>query len=128
MVECQQVLALHTPFREVAKRDSFETGRNLGYLRRVDAGLGQRAAQRIDVGAIRNTAHQGGLDRSRAAPHERVVYDIARSAVSLNEILRQLRLEARAVAHFVEARRLPLPGGPEFARFVKTAGSGRVEP
>jgi len=71
-------------------------------------------AQGIDIVADRSPAHQTGLDQRRATSLVRIVDGVTSLRQALDEELRKLGLEARAIAHLVNRMTLPLRRRPEF--------------
>src|SRR5262249_44618977 len=67
---------------------------------------------------------QRGLDRRGAAAAERVVNAVALAGEALDEIGRELRLEAGAVRDLVDRAALALAAGPELAFVYRHRGRG----
>ena len=82
--------------------------------RRRQPRLCEHRAQWIDVASRRGSPRERRFDDRRAASHERVVHDVAGGGEAVDEEARQLRLEARAIRHLVEAVRGALLARPEF--------------
>jgi hypothetical protein len=88
----------------------------------------QTGAQRVDVRPHGAAAHQGRLERGGAPAHEGVVDGVPWLGQPLDEIGRQLGLEAGAVADLVQGVRLTLPGCPELALQARRCGADAEGP
>ena len=110
MVERQQVFG---EFVMVGQIDFAEARFDLREGRRVETGLREGEAERVDVVTERNAAQQRGLNRCGAAAHEGIVNYVARLRQAFDEKARELRFEAGAIGNFVERTGLALARGPE---------------
>jgi hypothetical protein len=102
---------------------------DVGDARQLQPRKGQDHRQRIDVVDDDVAPAQRSLHRRRAAPAEGVIDDIALLRQPLDEIGRQLRLEAGAVRDLVYGARLALPAGPQLGFIngnVEGGGAARV--
>ena len=98
---------------------------NIGQSGRVQARGAEQARERVDVIAKRRAPKPRGFNGRGAAPHEGVVDGVARFCQAFDEEGGQLRLEAGAVADFVQPHGLALARGPELARDARHAAHKR---
>jgi len=119
VVECQQIIVERVRGGPGAGiRNLSEPGFDRTERDRRQSRARQQHAERIDVDANRAATQDRGLDRGRAAPHERIINGVPGLGQTIDEEPRKLRLEARAVADFMDPPGLPLPRGPEFVHVI----------
>src|SRR4051812_3623234 len=105
MVEREKIVTLDRP---TLPGNRLEPPRDGLQERGCEARARQQDRERVEVVADRPAAHQGGLEGRRAAPHERVMDPLPPRGQARDEEGGQLRLEAGAVADFMERMRLTL--------------------
>ena len=107
-------------FREIRDRIEKEFADMLG------PDLKANGADRVHIVPVGNPTKESRFNERCAPSHEGVIDPIARRAQPRDEEFRQLRLEAGAVADFMERMGLTLPGGPEFIDQIGNAAIGDV--
>ena len=109
MVECKQFLRFRCRAFEI---DAHQSLLQFWNIDPIQARADQHCGKRVNVVSDCRPVHDRGLERRCAASHEWIVYRVAGSRQSGYEELRELRLEACPVRHFVQGMRLALGRSP----------------